>query len=114
MIVLISTINDTMKNMYTYSFNLTHIYFLFSFSFSFFFLFFIYRFENFGINNGDQAGWRSWMGNGFYVDDGAHHIYAKQCSFYGCEKLGVFVGDIGTSVMVRLFSLQFLFFVSSC
>jgi len=54
------------------------------------------------------------MGNGFYVDDGAHHIYAKQCSFYGCEKLGVFVGDIGTSVMVRLFSLQFLFFVSSC
>ena len=42
------------------------------------------------------------MGNGLYVDDGAHNIHAIRCSFYGCEKLGVFVGDIGTSVMVRV------------
>lgn len=65
-------------------------------------VFLLFRFEDLAINNGDQAGWRSWMGNGLYVDDGAHNIHAIRCSFYGCEKLGVFVGDIGTSVMVRV------------
>mgnify|MGYP006093960007 CR=1 FL=1 len=69
---------------------------------SFVLFFFLFRFEDLAINNGDQAGWRSWMGNGLYVDDGAHNIHAIRCSFYGCEKLGVFVGDIGTSVMVRV------------
>ena len=57
-------------------------------------------FEDLFINNGDQAGWRSWMGNGLYVDDGAHNVRCTRCTFYECEKLGVFVGDIGSTAVL--------------
>jgi hypothetical protein len=58
-------------------------------------------FEDLFICNGDQAGWRSWMGNGLYVDDGAHQIICKRCTFYDCEKLGIFVGDVQSHVRLH-------------
>jgi hypothetical protein len=57
-------------------------------------------FEDLFITNGDQAGWRSWMGNGLYVDDGAHDVRCTRCTFYDCEKLGVFVGDVKSHVVL--------------
>ena len=57
-------------------------------------------FDNLVINNGDQAGWRSWMGNGLYIDDGATNIKCKECIFEKCEKLGIFVGDIDSKCIL--------------
>ena len=57
-------------------------------------------FEDLFITNGDQAGWRSWMGNGLYADDGAHDVRCTRCTFYDCEKLGVFVGDVKSHVVL--------------